>query len=38
MVNECGGKILVMNLMGHDDSDVRYNALMAVRTLMTHAW
>lgn len=32
------GKQLVMQLLGHDDPNVRYEALLAVQKLMVHNW
>nr|CAD7399335.1 unnamed protein product [Timema poppensis] len=33
-----GGKQLVMQLLAHDDPNVRYEALLAVQKLMVHNW
>ena len=33
-----GGKQLVMQLLGHDDLNVRYEALLAVQKIMVHHW
>ncbi|KAG8237156.1 hypothetical protein J437_LFUL011205 [Ladona fulva] len=33
-----GGKQLVMQLLGHNDPNVRYEALLAVQKLMVHNW
>ncbi|KAJ3016961.1 H(+)-transporting V1 sector ATPase subunit H [Thoreauomyces humboldtii] len=37
-LEEIGAKTQVMQLMTHDDPDVRYQALMAVQKMMTHAY
>lgn len=37
-VQEVGAKTQVMELMGHEHPDVRYQALLAVQKYMTHAW
>lgn len=33
-----GGKTAVMQLMAHENTDVRYHALLAVQKCMTNAW
>lgn len=33
-----GGKQLVMQLLAHEDPNVRYEALLAVQKLMVHNW
>lgn len=33
-----GGKQLVMQLLGHDDPNVRYEALLCVQKLMVQNW
>jgi len=38
MVTDLGGKSRVMELMTHEDSDVRYRALIAVQQLISHPW
>lgn len=38
VVQELGAKTKVMELMAHDDLDVRYQALMAVQKFMANAW
>lgn len=38
MIEQLGGKQLVMNHMHHEDQLVRYNALLAVQKLMVHNW
>uniref|UniRef100_A0A8C8G6J5 V-type proton ATPase subunit H n=1 Tax=Oncorhynchus tshawytscha TaxID=74940 RepID=A0A8C8G6J5_ONCTS len=38
VIEQLGGKQLVMNHMHHDDQLVRYNALLAVQKLMVHNW
>lgn len=38
MIEQLGGKQLVMNHMHHEDQQVRYNALLAVQKLMVHNW
>jgi len=37
-VTDMGGKVKVMELMSHESSDVRYQALIAVQRMMSHAW
>ena len=34
-ITDLGGKTRVMELMGHDNGDVRYQALMSVQRLMS---
>lgn len=38
MIEQLGGKQLVMQLLGHEDPNVRYEALLAVQKLMVHNW
>eukprot|EP00096_Caligus_rogercresseyi_P005373 TRINITY_DN2071_c0_g1_i1.p1 TRINITY_DN2071_c0_g1~~TRINITY_DN2071_c0_g1_i1.p1 ORF type:complete len:476 (-),score=151.99 TRINITY_DN2071_c0_g1_i1:246-1673(-) len=38
VLEQIGGKTMVMTLMGHDDPNVRYEALLAVQKLMVHNW
>lgn len=38
VIEQLGGKQLVMQLLGHEDSNVRYEALVAVQKLMVHNW
>lgn len=38
LVSERGGKVRVMELMSHESADVKYQALMTVQRLMSHAW
>jgi V-type H+-transporting ATPase subunit H len=38
VVEQLGGKQLVMTLLSHDDPNVRYEALLAVQKLMVHNW
>lgn len=38
VIEQLGGKQLVMNHMHHGDQLVRYNALLAVQKLMVHNW
>ena len=35
---QVGAKSKVMELMSHQDKDVRYQSLLAVQKLMTNAW
>ncbi|CAI2184745.1 3034_t:CDS:10 [Funneliformis geosporum] len=37
-LQEIGAKQRIMELMTHDDTEVRYRALIAVQKYMTHAW
>ncbi|XP_047197960.1 V-type proton ATPase subunit H isoform X2 [Hippoglossus stenolepis] len=38
VIEQLGGKQLVMNHIHHEDQLVRYNALLAVQKLMVHNW
>jgi len=38
VLEQLGGKTMVMALLSHDDSNVRYEALLAVQKLMVHNW
>ena len=38
VLEQLNGKTLVMTLLGHDDPNVRYEALLAVQKLMVHNW
>jgi len=38
IVTDMGAKTRVMELMSHEDSDVRYQALMSVQMLVSHSW
>ncbi|TCD68244.1 H(+)-transporting V1 sector ATPase subunit H [Steccherinum ochraceum] len=38
ILNDLGGKTRVMELMAHQDSNVRYQALMSVQRLVSHPW
>lgn len=38
VIEQLGGKQLVMQLLTHDDPNVRYEALLAVQKLMVHNW
>ncbi|KAG8832478.1 H(+)-transporting V1 sector ATPase subunit H [Serendipita sp. 400] len=38
IVANLGGKTRVMELMGHENSDVRYQALISVQRLVSHPW
>lgn len=38
IVEQLGGKQLVMTHLSHDDPNVRYEALLAVQKLMVHNW
>merc|ERR1719219_836334 len=38
VLKQLNGKTLVMSLLGHDDPNVRYEALLAVQKLMVHNW
>lgn len=37
-VQDLGAKQQIMELMTHDNAEVRYNALLAVQQYMTNAW
>merc|ERR1712184_70492 len=38
VLEQLGGKTLVMGLLTHPDPNVRYEALLAVQKLMVHNW
>ena len=38
VLEQLGGKTLVMSLLTHADPNVRYEALLAVQKLMVHNW
>ncbi|GBE82511.1 ATPase V1 complex subunit H [Sparassis latifolia] len=38
MLTDLGGKTRVMELMSHDNPDVRYQALISVQRLVSHPW
>lgn len=38
IIEQLGGKQLVMQLLSHEDASVRYEALLAVQKLMVHNW
>ena len=38
VVEQLGGKQLVMTYLSHEDPNVRYEALLAVQKLMVHNW
>ncbi|KAH9951506.1 ATPase V1 complex subunit H [Amylocystis lapponica] len=38
VLTELGGKTRVMELMSHQNSDVRYQALLSVQRLVSHPW
>merc|ERR1719348_2946158 len=38
VLEQLGGKTLVMSLLSHTDPNVRYEALLAVQKLMVHNW
>ncbi|XP_015514486.1 V-type proton ATPase subunit H isoform X1 [Neodiprion pinetum] len=38
VIEQLGGKQRVMQLLGHEDPNVRYEALLAVQKLMVHNW
>merc|ERR1719351_132564 len=38
VLDQLNGKTLVMSLLGHEDPNVRYEALLAVQKLMVHNW
>lgn len=38
VLEQLNGKQMVMQLLGHDDPNVRYEALLAVQKLMVHNW
>ena len=38
VIEQLGGKQVVMQLLAHEDPNVRYEALLAVQKLMVHNW
>lgn len=38
VIEKLGGKHLVMQLLGHEDPNVRYEALLCVQKIMVHNW
>eukprot|EP00095_Tigriopus_kingsejongensis_P010208 maker-scaffold78_size404448-snap-gene-1.9 protein:Tk10208 transcript:maker-scaffold78_size404448-snap-gene-1.9-mRNA-1 annotation:"v-type proton atpase subunit h isoform x2" len=38
VLEQLGGKTIVMSLLAHEDPNVRYEALLAVQKLMVHNW
>ena len=38
VLEQLGGKTIVMSLLAHADPNVRYEALLAVQKLMVHNW
>jgi V-type H+-transporting ATPase subunit H len=38
IVNDLGAKHRVMELMTHENADVRYRALISVQTLVSQPW
>ena len=38
VIEQLGGKQLVMQLLAHEDPNVRYESLLAVQKLMVHNW
>lgn len=38
VIEQLNGKQLVMQLLAHEDPNVRYEALLAVQKLMVHNW
>ncbi|KZT56174.1 ATPase, V1 complex, subunit H [Calocera cornea HHB12733] len=38
LITDMGAKTRVMELMAHEDPDVRYQALMSVQLLVSHSW
>jgi len=38
LIEQLGGKQVVMQLLAHEDPNVRYEALLAVQKLMVHNW
>merc|ERR1719189_2721850 len=38
VLEQLGGKTMVMTLLAHEDPNVRYEALLAVQKLMVHNW
>ncbi|KAL7055029.1 hypothetical protein AAHC03_024273 [Spirometra sp. Aus1] len=38
VIDQLGGKHLVMSLLQHADASVRYNALLALQKIMVHNW
>ena len=38
ILTDLGAKTRVMELMSHNDNDVRYHALISVQRLVSHPW
>ncbi|XP_074656304.1 V-type proton ATPase subunit H-like [Tubulanus polymorphus] len=38
VIEQLGGKVLVMKMLSHEDPNVRYEALLAVQKIMVHNW
>uniref|UniRef100_A0A5K3EUN7 V-type proton ATPase subunit H n=1 Tax=Mesocestoides corti TaxID=53468 RepID=A0A5K3EUN7_MESCO len=38
VIDQLGGKQVVMSLLQHNDASVRYNALLALQKIMVHNW
>ena len=38
VIEQLGGKHVVMGLLAHEESEVRYEALLSVQKLMVHNW
>ena len=38
IIEQLGGKQVVMALLAHQDANVRYEALLCVQKLMVHNW
>lgn len=38
VIDQLGGKQVVMSLLQHPDPSVRYNALLALQKIMVHNW